>query len=205
MDFSGGIYFTQRGGSAMSDALRDKYVMAKELAGVLDLSLQRVGQLAKAGVLTKHRVGSADRYLLGEAVQAYIANVREQLSSKEKRASSVDDKIKEADLQIKESKAKIAALQLAELEGTMHRAADVEDMTNDLVFAVRSMLMALPGRLAVDVAGAESAAVAADMIKREVNAMLGELAEYKYDPTEYRRRVLEREGMVLGGEDSDAG
>ena len=189
----------------MSEVLRDQYVMAKELAGVLDLSLQRVGQLAKAGVLIKHKVGTADRYLLGEAVQAYIANVREQLSPKERRAVNVDDKIKEADLQIKESKAKIAALQLAELEGTMHRATDVEDMTNDLVFSVRSMLMALPGRLAVDVAGAESAAVAADMIKREVNAMLGELAEYKYDPTEYRRRVLEREGMVLGGEDSDAG
>ena len=189
----------------MSDALRDKYVMAKELAGVLDLSLQRVGQLAKAGVLIKHRVGSADRYLLGEAVQAYIANIREQLASKDKKAVTVDDKIKEADLQIKESKAKIAALQLAELEGTMHRATDVEDMTNDLVFSMRSMLVALPGRLAVDVAGAENAAVAAEIIKREVNAMLGELAEYKYDPAEYRRRVLEREGMVLGGEDSDAG
>lgn len=187
----------------MAENLRERFVMARELAGVLDLSLQRVGQLAKAGVLKKHRVGSSDRYILGEAVRAYIDNQLELARGSGKGPSSVDEKIKAADLQMKEAKAKMADLQLRELEGTMHRASDVEDMTNDLVYGVRSMLTALPGRLAVDVAGAESPAVAAEIIKKEVNAMLRELAGYVYDPDAYRKRVLDRAGMVLGGEDAD--
>ena len=44
-------------------------------------------------------------------------------------------------------------------EGTMHRAEDVEAMTTDLVFSIRSALMAMPGRLAVDTAELETPAV----------------------------------------------
>ena len=82
----------------------------------------------------------------------------------------------EAEADFKRSKANMAALQLRELEGTMHRSEDVEAVMMDLVYTIRSMLMALPGRLAVDVFGAGSAAEASDLIRAEVYKILAELA-----------------------------
>ena len=103
------------------------------------------------------------------------------------------DKLR-AEADLKQSKAKIAEMQLKELEGKMHRSEDVEAMTNDLVYTVRSMIMALPGRLAMDVAQAASAAEASALIRSECNKILNELAGYHYDPEVYQRRVRDREG-----------
>jgi hypothetical protein len=80
------------------------------------------------------------------------------------------------------------------MEGSMHRSEDVEAMTSDLATVIRSMLMALPGRLAVDLAEMQNPAEVSERVKHEVYAIMEELAHYKYDPNEYRRRVRDREG-----------
>ena len=59
---------------------------------------------------------------------------------------------------------------------------------------LRSMLMALPGALAVDLAAIDKPAEAADRIRQEVNGVLDRLANYRYDPEEYKKRVRERQG-----------
>ena len=97
-----------------------------------------------------------------------------------------------AEAQLKASKAKIAKLEAQELEGKMHRSEDVAAMTEDLIFEIRGALIALPGRLAVDVAACGSAAEAADVVRREVNLVMGELANYQYAPQKYAERVRER-------------
>ena len=56
------------------------------------------------------------------------------------------------------------------------------------------MIIALPGRLAVDVANVSTAAEASDLIRSEAYKILEELANYRYDPDVYARRVREREG-----------
>ena len=76
----------------------------------------------------------------------------------------------------------------------MHRSEDVEAVMTDLVYNIRSMLVALPGRLAVDVTGAATPAEASEIIRTEVYKILTELAGYKYDPEVYARRVRDREG-----------
>ena len=97
-----------------------------------------------------------------------------------------------AEITLKAAKATIAQLEAAELQGKMHRSEDVAAMTEDLIFTMRNMLAALPGRLAVDVAAAESAAEAADIIRREVHSIMAEIAKYRYDPAKYEERVRER-------------
>ena len=85
----------------------------------------------------------------------------------------------------------------------MHRSEDVAAMTEDLIYTVRDSLLALPGRLAVDVAGTSTAAEAAEIVKREVYAVMKDLAQYQYDPAKYAERVRERmdwEGDVDDGE-----
>ena len=93
---------------------------------------------------------------------------------------------------MKASKATIAKLEAEELKGKMHRSEDVAAMTTDLIYAIRGAMMALPGRLAVDVASANSPAEAAEIIRREVNKAMRELAGYHYDPKKYEERVRDR-------------
>ena len=103
-------------------------------------------------------------------------------------------------------KATIAKLEAEELKGTMHRSEDVAAMTTDLIYAIRGAMMALPGRLAVDVASANSPAEAAEIIRREVNKAMRELSNYRYDPKKYEERVRERRAWEAdSGRDADDG
>ena len=54
--------------------------------------------------------------------------------------------------------------------------------------------MALAGRIAVDAANTTTAAEASELIKKECHHILNELANYRYDPEAYKRRVRDRQG-----------
>ena len=97
----------------------------------------------------------------------------------------------------------MSEIQLAELEGNMHRAEDVVEVMNALVYAVRSNILSLPGRLAMDVAEAKTANEASAIIRTECNNLLNDLSNYKYNPDEFRRRVKERQGKKEEPEDDE--
>lgn len=158
-----------------------------ELAAVLGLSSKRIYQLSEDGVIASVQRG---KYPLADSVQRYIAYLgRDAVTEDEVKL----DKVKRtAEAQLKASKAKIASMEAQELEGKMHRSEDVAAMTEDLIYEIRGALIALPGRLAVDVAACGSAAEAADIIRREINLVMGEMANYQYDPDKYAERVRER-------------
>lgn len=183
--------------------LQSTEIMAK----LFELNPRRVQQLAKEGILPAASQRPYKFDLL-PTVKAYIRYLRDRANGKEaKTADTVKaeaDKLR-AEADLKQSKAKIAELQLKELEGKMHRSEDVEAMTNDLVYTARSMIMALPGRLAMDVVQAGSANEASALIRTECYKILNELAGYQYDPEAYRRRVRDREGWsdALADEETD--
>lgn len=182
--------------------LQSTEIMAK----LFELDPRRVQQLAKEGVLPAASQRPYKFDLL-PTVKAYIRYLRDRANGKEaKTADTVKaeaDKLR-AEADLKQSKAKIAELQLKELEGKMHRSEDVEAMTNDLVYTARSMIMALPGRLAMDVVQAGSANEASALIRAECYKILNELAGYQYDPEAYRRRVRDREGWSDALADEEA-
>ena len=166
------------------------------IAKLFGVTERRVQQLAKEGIIpaAKQRPYQFD---LLPTVQAYIKYLSDKANGKEEKGAETvkaeNDKLR-AEADLKQSKAKIAEMQLKELEGTMHRSEDVEAMTSDLVYTVRSMVMALPGRLAMDVVQAGTAAEASAIIRSECYKILDELANYTYDPEAYQRRVRDREG-----------
>lgn len=172
--------------------LQGSAIIAK-LFGVTD---RRVQQLAKEGIIPAAQQ-KPYKFDLLPTVQAYIKYLSDKANGKEQKSTDTvqaeTDKLR-AEADLKQSKAKIAEMQLKELEGKMHRSEDVEAMTNDLVYTVRSMIMALPGRLAMDVVQTKTAAEASALIRSECNKILEELANYKYDPEAYQRRVRDREG-----------
>ena len=69
---------------------------------------------------------------------------------------------------------------------------DVAAMTEDLIYTIRGSLMALPGRLAMDVAAVSTAAEASEIIRKEVYEIMIDLSRYKYDPAKYEERVRTR-------------
>ena len=162
-------------------------VSTTELAAVLGITARRVQQLAQDGKFVPVKKG---RYRLAECVQIYIKSVaRDDIE--------VELEKKLAEVKLKNAKAEMAELETDELRGKMHRSEDVEAITLDLIYAVRSALLALPGRLAIDVVNANSTPEAAEIIKKEVFKLMKELSSYKYDPKAYEERVRKRKDWEL--------
>ncbi len=172
-------------------------VSSSELACVLGITGRNIRQLVEDGQLEK----VDGRFILSDSVQRYVA-------FKSKRNKDDEEKRLEktrltADVTMKASKAQIAKMEADELRGKMHRSEDVAAMTEDLIYTIRGSLMALPGRLAVDVATVTTPAEAAEIIRKEVHALMRELANYQYDPEKYEERVRERRKWEAGGGDVD--
>ena len=177
-------------------------VKVDTIAKIFQVTVRRVQQLTQDGVIKTEEVKQGKRtirrYDQIPTIMQYIKYLNDKANGREKK-TGISDKEEEklqAEIDMKKAKAKIAQLELDELEGRMHSADDVESMTTDLCLAVRSALLSLPGRLSVDMAEVETAAEASEIIKREVNDILEELSRYEYDPKEYRRRVRERQGWL---------
>lgn len=174
-----------------------KLVTVAELADWLGLSVTYIHKLANNGILeaAQHR---PLKYDLKTSIHSYtkMLAMSARMHKDPDLSNKQDDarrKLK-ADADLKEYKAKMAELELNELEGKLHKSEDVEAVTNDLVYAVRSALIALPGRLAIDVAHIENPDEASQRIRKECFAVLSELSSYKYDPAVYEKRVRDRAG-----------
>lgn len=176
-------------------------VSVSELAAVLGLSANRIYQMTMDGILQKTGRG---RFCLVDSVQRYVGFITKEPVTEDEQ--KMEKARRMAEVQLKASKAKIVGLEADELQGKMHRSEDVEAMTADLLYAVRGALIALPGRLAVDVAQAGTAAEASEVIRQEVNKVLSEIAQYKYDPLKYEERVRQRMDWdsIMGNPDDDS-
>lgn len=173
----------------------DTLVSTKELAIVLGLSTRRVQQLVQDGQFEPVKRG---RFNLVKCVARYIEMKNEETAPEEKERL-------EAELSIKKANAIMKVLEAKELQGKMHRSEDVASMTEDLVYSIRGMLVALPGRLAIDVSRTDDPAEAADLIRKEVYAIMDELSNYEYDPKKYEDRVRERKRWDIEDGEPDEG
>lgn len=164
------------------------------IAKIFGVSTRRIEQLKTEGIIKGE--GRPTKYDLLPTIQAYIKYLSDKANGREKKQtdSELETSKLEAESRYKTAKAEMAELELKELQGELHRASDVEAITTDHVMFLRSMLMALPGALAVDLAAIDKPAEAADRIRQEVNGVLDRLANYRYDPEEYKKRVRERQG-----------
>lgn len=185
----------------MAENLQSTQIIAK----IFGVSTRRVEQLKTEGVIKGQ--GKPTKYDLLPTIQAYIKYLSDKANGREKKetvAKLEEDKLR-AEAEIKQAKAKQAQMELKELQGRLHRAEDVEAIFTDHVLFLRSMLMALPGKLAVDLAGDHTAAEQAETVKKEVYFILNALADHQYDPEEYKQRVMDRKGWDSHREDEEDG
>ena len=173
-------------------------VNSTELALVLGLTQRRVEQLTGDGTIPRAGRG---KILLTAGVQAYIKFLNRNAPTEEDL--KIEAGKRKAEALIKPSKARVAKAEADELDGKMHRSDDVAAMTEDLIYTIRAALMALPGRLAVDVAACSTPAEASEVLRKEIYTVMHELAQYEYDPRKYAERVRDRLnwGTDHGGDD----
>lgn len=181
-------------------------VSSDTIAKIFGLTVRRIQQLAKEGILHPVKTGPY-KFDFIPTIETYIKYLSDKLKSKDNDTSDTKDsaarKLK-AEADYKEAKAEMAEIKLKEIRGQMHRSEDVEAAMNDIVYAFRSGVLAMPGRLAMDVAKVSDPNQVSKMIEAECFKVLDELSNYQYDPEYYKKRVTDREGMSID-EESDNG
>lgn len=184
----------------MAKEHKGNFVRVEVIAQIFQVTVRRVQQLTQEGIIESTQVKDPEsgrkvrRYDLIPTVMSYIKYLSDKANGRAAKEDSLEGKKTAEDIGIKKAKRKKLELELKELEGKMHRSEDVETITNDLIYTIRSMLLALPSRVAVDAYEAESPAEVAEIIKKDVFLILNELSTHEYDPDTYAELVREREG-----------
>lgn len=166
----------------------------EDVAQFVGRSVRRIQQLTQEGTLPTVETSSGRRYDFVQTIHRYIKHLQDTIDGKTKGNEKQEKDKLEADVRIKEAKAETAELELAELRGEMHRADDVAAFTEDLALNIRQSITSLPGRFAIDLADISDQAEISAKVREEVDKILHELSEYKYDPEYYKERVRERRG-----------
>lgn len=179
------------------------YVKTADICAITGKSNQWIGQLTSQGTLAKSNTPYGSLYELSSNLQRYIEQLTERAEELDDDDKKVEQQRRKADATYKAAKASMASMDAKERAGKMHRSEDVAAMTEDLVYAIRGALLALPGRCSVDVAAAKDAAEAAEIIRGEVYTIMNELSDYKYDAAKYEERVRARLNMDALDEDSE--
>lgn len=192
----------------MGDKGKDgNMVPSSEIAKLIGKTVRTVQDLTNNGVLPaeEERNGKrvSRRYDKYEAIQAYIRHVEEK--AEKRNGGGKEQEKNQVEIDIKKTKLRMSELQLEELEGKVHLAEDVANFTDDLVLNVRANLLAMPGRLAVPLAEMGDASEISARIHEEVCTILEDLANYKYDPKEYKKRARERQGWFGNGQGEEEG
>lgn len=184
--------------------LKNGRITTKELADKLGVTDQWIRDLSDRGILNPAETSSGGtRYFDTEtALLEYIAYQKDQIDNATDKATK--DLIAQQELRFKRARADKMELEIAELSGQLHRTEDVEAITSEIIAGMRSAMLALPGRLAVDAAEAKTASEASAVIKAGVDETLNALAGYKYDPAAYAKRVRERQKWVTVEEQKTA-
>lgn len=169
------------------------YVKTADLCAMTGKSNQWIGQLTSQGILNKEQTSHGRMYDLRTNIKSYCEMLEARKEKVDSEAAKVEADKNKAEMQLKSAKAAIAVMEANELKGKMHRSEDVAVVMEDMVYSIRNLLVSLPSRTAVGANQAEDPAQAAVIIKREVDAVLRELANYQYDPKRYEELVRKRQ------------
>jgi len=164
------------------------YFKTADICSIVGKSNQWIGQLTSQGTIVKVKTKYGSMYECADTMSRYCEMIADRELDEDDQ--KIDKTKRAAEAQLKASKAQIAKLESEELKGKMHRSEDVSAFTEDLVYTIRGALLALPGRVAVDIAATPAEASA--IVRKEVYKIMRELAGYRYDPEKYEERVRDR-------------
>jgi len=157
-----------------SKIITEMQVSTSEMAALLGLSVRRVQDMAREGVLPQDTSGRFPRFHLKESLHAFIRSIEERCQ----RESKVADIRVEKTLLTREQRIQ-AELKTRVMTGQLHRGDDVRAIMSDMLAAFRARILVIPSRLAPRVVGLEDIPVVQDLLTAECHEALAELAGYK--------------------------
>lgn len=186
----------------MQEELSKKgYKSTEFLAGYFGLSTRRIRQLVTEGIIPGVKEDGAYYFDVPVVIKKYITYLQDCLQGRSKNNEEQERQKIDAEIRIKEAKASYAEIELNVLKGKMHRAEDVEALFADIAATTKSLMVALPGSLSIDLCtllgvDTKNAPIVSERIEKDVFQILNELAEYEYSSEFFRERVQEREGWT---------
>jgi len=130
-----------------------------------------------------------------DATAEMISYMKKLLQARKPKDESTEGAVKRkaiAEADLKEYKAEQERTRTQALEGTIHRAEDVEAFFEDFVYAARELILTLPVRIAKDGFTAESQIALEEVARRETDAALTELSRFRYSRRHFRDAERER-------------
>jgi len=149
----------------------DAVKSCKEIAAILDLSVRRVQQLAKAGHIPKSE-GKNGRYKLLGSIQGYIKYLR-NLSLE----IDAPTDLKDAKLRVEVARAEILELDAAQKASELVHKDHVSTVWTSVTGLIKSKCLALPSRTAADVYASRNLNEVRAVLENAVDLILIELAE----------------------------
>lgn len=181
-----------------------RYKNTKWLSSFFKLSERRIQQLTQEGILpTVKRTRDGNQYDLIPTIQRYIYHLQDLVNNRVKSSEEQERQRLDAEIKLKEAKAEIAQLDLKELRAEMLRAEDVQAFIEDLAATTKSLLMGLPGRLAMDLANATTTAERSETIEEAIFEVLNQLSEYEFSVDYYKKRIAERSGRSIDNDEEE--
>lgn len=173
------------------------YITAEKLAKLLDLSVRRVQALRADGAFVTEDTPIGKRYVFGASLVSYIKYLQNR-----QETSSLERQRLEAEVRCKKAKARIEEIKLALLRGEVHKAEHVRTLMNGMVQETKAAFMAIPGRCAVDCAGA-SPNEAAIILRKAIFGVFEELAAHTYDPSRFSDLMKEDGDQMSNGDEEE--
>lgn len=156
----------------------------KEVAEHLDLSVKRVSELIRDGLLPSKKGRSPLN--IDVCRVAYISYLR-KLGGYNKRSGTGD--IAEEKTRLTKAQADAAELKVSELEGELIPAKLVENTWTEIAAVIRVKLLGLASKIAHLVQGAKTYQDIEQIINKQIYETLNELAESNGIPKEYAERA----------------
>lgn len=175
-----------------------KLVATKEVANFFKISDRRIQQLTQQGILPAvKRTKDGNQYDLFATTQRYIFYLQDIVNNRTKSTEEQEKEKLDAEIRLKQAKADMAQIDLKILKTEVLVAEDVQAFIEDLAATTKSLLMGLPGRLAIDLDGIDSTAERSDIIEKVLTGVLDELRGYEFTLDYYKKRVAERKGRSV--------
>ena len=149
-------------------------ISSSELATLFNVSDRWIRELAKTEVIPQRKHG---RFNLHDAVRAYVTFLRKGSPSNGHAKSTEVDYNTEKALLTKAQREK-AELEVSVLRGELHRGEDVRAVMGAMIMACKSRITAIPSKIAPQLLAQTEIPVIQDMLRREIDETLTELADY---------------------------
>ncbi|WP_326514797.1 hypothetical protein [Clostridium intestinale] len=161
-------------------------VDAKTIGAAIGTSDRTVRRLVKEGVLNKVKNGQYD---IVDCTNRYIKHITEKQNLMDKDMDKLEQELMIEKVLLERAKKKKLEIIVAEMEGTMHKAEDIERLWNWSISNFKSKIRSLPTKISPQVTVLTDLKEINSVIRKEVDEILTELAEY--NPDNFHKSIKE--------------